>query len=63
MPYKAPPMTCFCEKCGWKLTVIPVSDVLPLPPSCPKCKHAPLSHRQATVSEAIVARVKGLSNR
>jgi hypothetical protein len=59
MPCKASSMTCFCEKCGWKLTVIPASDVLPLLPSCPKRTRAPLSHRLATVSEAMAARFKG----
>ena len=60
MPFKAPPTTCYCEKCGWKQTVIPLSDVLIFLPSCPKCEHAPMAHRLATASEAMAAKLKGL---
>lgn len=60
MPFKAPPATFYCEKCGWKQTIIPTSDVLMLLPSCPKCHHAPLAHRLATASEAMPAKLKRL---
>lgn len=63
MPFKAPPMTCYCAKCGWQQTTIPVSDVLMAPHSCPKCGHASLAHRLATTSEAMAAKLKGLLGR
>lgn len=63
MPFKAPPTTCYCEKCGWKQTIIPVSDVLMLLPSCPRCEHTPMTHRPARASETLAAKLKGLLRR
>lgn len=61
MPFKAPPMTSLCEKCGWKLTIVPQGDVIHHLPSCLKCGHHPLVHRMATRGEVMVAKLKGLS--
>lgn len=63
MPFKAPPTTFYCEKCGWKRTIIPTSDLLMLLPSCPKCGHALMAHRTATASEAMAATIKELFRR
>jgi hypothetical protein len=62
MPFKAPPMTDQCEKCGWKQTVVPEGDVIQRLPSCLKCGH-PLVLRMATKSEVMVAKLKGLLRR
>jgi hypothetical protein len=56
MLFRAPPMTFFCTHCGWKRTLIPSSDVVHTPPSCPKCGDGPVAHRMATKIEALVAR-------
>lgn len=63
MSFKAPPTTYYCEKCGWKQTIIPTSDVLTFLPRCPHCEHASMAHRTATASEILAAKLKGLLGR
>ena len=54
MPIPPKPRTYVCQSCGWKKTVVPISDVL-LPGDivrkCEKCGCAELLHRSVTVHD------------
>lgn len=63
MHFKAPPTACECPKCGWKQVVVPTSDVLMLPSTCPKCGAEPLSRRPATTAELVLAQLKQMTLR
>lgn len=63
MPFKAPPMTELCEKCGWKKTIIPTSDAILLMPCCPKCGDGSPAHRSATKAEIFAAKLGHLFKR
>lgn len=63
MPFKAPPMTDLCEKCSWKQTIIPTSDVVLRMPCCPKCGNGSLVHRIATKTETLAAKLSYLFKR
>lgn len=60
MPFSAPPTTLVCNKCGWKQTIIPSSDVVHLLPRCPQCSDGLLIHRLATNAEALTAKLGSL---
>lgn len=57
------PFTMRCKYCGWRQTVIPLSDVLRFedcPEVCPRCKSRDVKVEQATALEVAVAKVKRL---
>ena len=48
MPVKPRPFTLICDKCGWKKTFRPVSDVLMpnVPEKCPQCGNSELDTQE-----------------
>lgn len=54
MPIPPSPTTYSCPACHWSKTVAPRSDAL-MPgeffSACPRCRHAPLDRKTATIGE------------
>ena len=62
MPIKPKPFTYVCPCCGWKKTVAPSSDALPIGigeffDSCPKCGHPKLEMRVPSVIDAVLVKL------
>lgn len=60
MPFQAAPMTFVCAKCGWQKTTLPLSDVINVARNCPKCGEGSLTHRLASKTETLMAKLGSL---
>jgi predicted RNA-binding Zn-ribbon protein involved in translation (DUF1610 family) len=58
---KPRPYTCNCPNCGWSKVIAPKSDCLgpgDVVRQCPKCGHAELTRKPASMLEIMLARLK-----
>lgn len=64
MPIPPPPYTLRCPACGWKKTVVPLSDALRYGiewfDCCPQCGHKQLEKTAVAPHDGLLARLKRL---